>query len=305
VRIVNAARGGLVDEQALADALASGQVAGAGIDVFASEPCTDSPLFAFDSVVVSPHLGASTVEAQDKAGIAVARSVKLALEGEFVPDAVNVQAGGVVVEEVRPALPLVEKLGRVFTGLAGGVAAQLEVEVRGEVTAHDVSVLQLAALKGVFTDVVEEQVTFVNAPALAAERGVEVSLSTDPDSPDFRSLITVRGTLPNGDRVSVSGTLSGPRQVEKLTDVDGFDVDIPPVDHLVFLRYSDRPGVVGTVGAALGEAQVNIAGAQVSRTSQGGDALMALTVDSAVPAEVLDGIAKAIGAHSARAVDLT
>jgi D-3-phosphoglycerate dehydrogenase len=305
VRIVNAARGGLVDEQALAEALASGQVAGAGIDVFATEPCTDSPLFAFDSVVVSPHLGASTVEAQDKAGVAVARSVKLALEGEFVPDAVNVQAGGVVVEEVRPALPLVEKLGRVFTALAGGVAASVEVEVRGEIAAYDVSVLQLAALKGVFADVVEEQVTFVNAPALAAERGVEISLSTDADSPDFRSLLTVRGVLPSGETVSVSGTLSGPRQVEKLTDVDGFDVDILPSEHLLFFRYADRPGVVGTVGATLGEAQINIAGAQVSRTSQGGDALMVLTVDSAVPAEVLEQIAAAIGAQSVRYVDLS
>jgi len=280
-------------------------VGGAGIDVFAKEPCTDSPLFAFDNVVVSPHLGASTVEAQDKAGIAVARSVKLALDGEFVPDAVNVQAGGVVVEEVRPALPLVEKLGHVFTALAGGVATSVEVEVRGELSAYDVSVLQLAALKGVFASVVEEQVTFVNAPALAAERGVAVSMSKDADSPDHRSEITVRGVLPNGDTVSVSGTLSGPRMVEKLTDVLGFDVDLVPVDHLVFLRYADRPGVVGTVGAALGEAQVNIAGAQVSRTSQGGDALMALTVDSAVPAEVLEAIGTAIGAHAVRAVDLT
>jgi D-3-phosphoglycerate dehydrogenase len=305
VRIINAARGGLVDEQALADAIASGHVAGAGIDVFATEPCTDSPLFAFDSVVVSPHLGASTVEAQDKAGIAVARSVRLALEGEFVPDAVNVQAGGVVVEEVRPALPLVEKLGHVFTALAGGVAASVEVQVRGELAAYDVSVLQLAALKGVFASVVEEQVTFVNAPALAAERGVEVSLTKESESPDHRSEITVRGVLPSGQTVTVSGTLSGPRQVEKLTDVEGFDVDLLPSDHLVFLRYADRPGVVGTVGAALGEAQINIAGAQVSRTSQGGDALMALTVDSVVPAEVLDRIAVAIGAHSARAVDLT
>jgi D-3-phosphoglycerate dehydrogenase len=304
VRIVNAARGGLVDEQALADALASGQVAGAGIDVFATEPCTDSPRFAFDSVVVSPHLGASTVEAQDKAGIAVARSVRLALDGDFVPDAVNVQAGGVVVEEVRPALPLVEKLGRVFTGLAGGVAARLEVEVRGEITAHDVSVLQLAALKGVFADVVEEQVTFVNAPTLAKERGVEVSLTTDADSPDFRSLIALRGVLSDGTEVSVAGTLTGPRQVEKITEVDGFDVDITPSEHLVFLRYADRPGVVGAVGAGLGEAQVNIAGAQVSRTSQGGDALMVLTVDSAVPGDVLEAIAASIGAQSARAVNL-
>jgi D-3-phosphoglycerate dehydrogenase len=305
VRIVNAARGGLVDEEALAEALASGHVGGAGIDVFAKEPCTDSPLFAFDNVVVSPHLGASTVEAQDKAGIAVARSVKLALDGEFVPDAVNVQAGGVVAEDVRPLLPLAEKLGQVFTALAGGVATSVEVEVRGELSAYDVSVLQLAALKGVFARVVEEQVTFVNAPALAAERGVEVSMSKDPDSPDHRSEITVRGVLPNGDTVSVSGTLSGPRMVEKLTDVQGFDVDLVPADHLVFLRYADRPGVVGTVGAALGEAQVNIAGAQVSRTSQGGDALMALTVDSAVPAEVLEAIGTAIGAHAVRAVDLT
>jgi D-3-phosphoglycerate dehydrogenase len=305
VRIVNAARGGLVDEEALAEALASGHVGGAGIDVFAKEPCTDSPLFAFDQVVVSPHLGASTVEAQDKAGIAVARSVRLALEGEFVPDAVNVQAGGVVVEEVRPALPLVEKLGRVFTALAGGVAASVEVEVRGELSAYDVAVLQLAALKGVFTGVVEEQVTFVNAPTLALERGVAVSLSKDPESPDHRSEIVVRGVLPSGGTVSVSGTLSGPRMVEKLTDVDGFDVDLVPAEHLVFLRYGDRPGVVGTVGAALGAAQVNIAGAQVSRTSQGGDALMALTVDSAVPADVLEEIGHAIGAHSVRAVDLT
>jgi D-3-phosphoglycerate dehydrogenase len=305
VRIVNAARGGLVDEEALAEALASGHVGGAGIDVFAKEPCTDSPLFAFDTVVVSPHLGASTVEAQDKAGIAVARSVKLALEGEFVPDAVNVQAGGVVVEEVRPALPLVDKLGQVLTALAGGATTTLEVEVRGELAAYDVSVLQLAALKGFFRGVVEEQVTFVNAPALAAERGVEVSLVTESESPDHRSLVTVRGVLSSGVTVSVSGTLAGPRMVEKLTDVDGFDVDLVPAEHLVFLRYADRPGVVGTVGAALGEAQVNIAGAQVSRTSQGGDALMALTVDSAVPQEVLEQIAAAIGAQSARAVDLT
>ena len=304
VRIVNAARGGLVDEQALADALADGTVAGAGLDVFEQEPCTDSPLFAFDSVVVTPHLGASTVEAQDKAGIAVARSVRLALEGEFVPDAVNVRAGGAVVEEVRPALPLVEKLGRVFSALAGGLAAQLEVEVRGELAAHDVSVLQLAALKGVFADVVEDQVTFVNAPALAAERGVEVSLTTSADSPDYRSLVRVHGVLPDGTPVSVSGTLTGPRLVEKLIEVDGFDVEIVPAEHLLFLVYEDRPGVVGAVGAALGACDVNIAAAQVGRSSQGGTALMVLTVDSLVPAEVLEDVTTTIAARSVRAADL-
>ncbi|MBC7375760.1 MAG: phosphoglycerate dehydrogenase [Frankiales bacterium] len=304
VRIINAARGGLLDEMALAEALAAGTVAGAGLDVYATEPCTDSPLFAFDSVVVAPHLGASTVEAQDKAGIAVARSVRLALDGEFVPDAVNVQAGGVVAEELRPALPLVDKLGRVFTALAGGVATSLEVQVRGEIAALDVTVLSLAALKGVFEGIVEEQVTFVNAPTLAVERGLAVTVTTDVDSPDYRNLVSLRGVLADGRVVSVSGTLTGPRQIHKLTEVDGFDLEIAAEEHLVFFRYHDRPGVVGVVGAQLGAAGVNIAGAQVSRTEQGGDALMALTVDSAPDEALLEQIAAAVGAHSVRSVDL-
>ena len=214
VRIINAARGGLIDEQALADAVAEGRVAGAGIDVFAKEPCTASPLFAHEQIVVTPHLGASTNEAQDKAGLAVAKSVKLALQGEFVPDAVNVQAGGVVAEDVRPRLPLAEKLGKVFTAVAGGVAQNITVDVRGEIVEHDVSVLQLAALKGVFAGIVEDAVTFVNAPLLAKERGVEVDLVDQPDSPDYRNLVTVRGVLPDGRTVSVSGTLTGTRQVQ-------------------------------------------------------------------------------------------
>src|SRR4029079_6098115 len=192
--LVNAARGGIVDEQALYAALKEGRLAAAGLDVFAQEPCTDSPLFALENVVATPHLGASTDEAQEKAGVAVARSVRLALNGELVPDAVNVQ-GGVIAEDVRPGIPLTEKLGRVFTALAGEVAQQLDVEVRGEITQYDVKVLELAALKGVFTDIVEDQVSYVNAPLLAAERGVAVRLVTDGESPDHRNLITIRGTL--------------------------------------------------------------------------------------------------------------
>jgi len=305
VRIINAARGGLIDEDALVAALADGRVAGAGIDVFANEPCTSSPLFQFDNVVVTPHLGASTVEAQDKAGLAVARSVKLALQGEFVPDAVNVQAGGVVAEDVRPLLPLAEKLGRVFTAVAGGVAASLTVEVRGEVTDNDVSVLQLAATKGVFLDVVTEQVTYVNAPLLAKERGVDIGLVTSPDSPDYHNLVTVRGALPDGRSVQISGTLvTGPREVEKLTEVDGYDVDIPLVGHLVFLRYADRPGVVGIIGRAFGDVGINIASMQVSRREAGGEALMVLDVDSPVSAELVTEVAGAIGATAAAAVNL-
>jgi D-3-phosphoglycerate dehydrogenase len=168
-----------------------------------------------------------------------------------------------------------------------------------------VSVLQLSALKGVFSDIVEDPVTFVNAPLHAAERGLEVTLTTSGDSPEYRNLVTLRGALATGEQVSVSGTLSGPRHIEKLTDVDGFDLDAIPVDHMVFLRYEDRPGVVGVVGGVLGEAGVNIAAMQVSRREAGGDTLMVLTVDSAPPPETLSDIVDRVGATSIRSVDLT
>ena len=302
--LVNAARGGIVDEHALYIAVKEGRVAAAGLDVFATEPCTDSPLFEFENVVATPHLGASTHEAQENAGVAVAKSVRLALSGELVPDAVNVQ-GGVIAEEVRPGIPLTEKLGRIFTALAGEVAQQLDVEVRGEITRYDVKVLELAALKGVFADVVEEQVSYVNAPLLAAERGIAVRLVTDGHSPDHRNLITLRGTLADGSQVSVSGTLVGLGQRERLVEVDGYTLDIEPTEHLAFLRYEDRPGMVGTVGGILGEAQVNIGGMQVARDAKGGHALVALSVDSAIPADVLVKIGDAITAHSVRAIDLS
>jgi D-3-phosphoglycerate dehydrogenase len=302
--LVNAARGGIVDEHALHVAIKEGRVAAAGLDVFASEPCTDSPLFEFENVVATPHLGASTDEAQEKAGVAVAKSVRLALSGELVPDAVNVQ-GGVIAEDVRPGIPLVEKLGRVFTGLAGEVAQQLDVEVRGEITQYDVKVLELAALKGVFSDVVEEAVSYVNAPLLAAERGVAVRLVTDPESPDHRNLITLRGTLADGSQVSVSGTLIGIAQRERLVEVNGYELDIEPTEHLAFFRYADRPGMVGTVGQILGQAQVNIGGMQVGRDAKGGHALVALSVDSAIPVEVLEEIKVAMDAEAVCAVDLT
>jgi D-3-phosphoglycerate dehydrogenase len=275
--------------------------------VYAKEPCTASPLFAFDSVVATPHLGASTHEAQDKAGLAVARSVKLALQGEFVPDAVNVQAGGVVAEDVRPLLPLAEKLGKAFTAVAGGVAASVTVEVRGQILSNDVSVLRLAVTKGLFAKVVEEQVTYVNAPLLAADRGVEVELVTNADFPELDNLVTVRGALPDGRTVSVSGTVvvSGARETLKLTEVDGFDLELSAEGILLFFRYVDRPGVVGTVGSILGQAGVNIAAMQVARREAGGEALMTLTVDNAVNSELLSSVATAIGAAAASAVDLS
>ena len=302
VRIINAARGGIIDEQALADALREGRVAGAGIDVWAKEPCTESPLFEFESVVVTPHLGASTEEAQEKAGVAVAKSVRLALAGELVPDAVNV-SGGVIAEEVRPGIALVEKLGRIYTALAGSVPAQLDIDVRGEITQHDVSVWKLAALKGLFQGVVEQSVSYVNAPLLAQERGGEVRLLTDPNSPDFRNVTTLRGTLADGSVISVAGTLTGPRMIEKVVGVNEFDLEVPVSEHMAFFIYVDRPGVVGSVGRVLGEAGINIGGMQVARDAAGGHALMVLTVDSQIPAAVLSELSQEIGVTTVRVVD--
>jgi D-3-phosphoglycerate dehydrogenase len=303
VRIINAARGGILDEEALARALADGRVAGAALDVYVSEPPAASPLLRLDNVICTPHLGASTAEAQEKAGVQAARSVRLALAGEFVPDAVNVR-GGIVAEQIKPGLPLAEKLGRIFTALAAGIAARIDVEVRGEIAALDVSVLQLAAMKGIFCDVTEDAVTYVNAPLVAKERGVEVGLVTIEDSADWRNVVTLRGTMPDGHLVSVSGTLTGLRQLEKIVEVNGFDTEIAPAEHMVFLSYADRPGVVGRVGQILGREQVNIAGMQVCRDARGGNALIVLTVDSAVPPGVLEEIIRAIGAVSGRVVDL-
>jgi D-3-phosphoglycerate dehydrogenase len=306
LRIVNAARGGLIDEDALATALREGRVAGAGLDVFVTEPLTDSPLFALDNVVVTPHLGASTAEAQDKAGLSVARSVKLALQGEFVPDAVNVQAGGVVDEDVRPLLALAEKLGKVFTAVAGGVAAGVTVEVRGAIVSHDVAVLRLAATKGLFTAVVDERVTYVNAPQIAADRGVEVELVVSDEPAEHTNLITVRGALPDGRTVSVTGTLTATatREISKLTGVDDFDLDLTADGVLLFFRYGDRPGVVGAIGTLLGAKGVNIAAMQVARREIGGEALMTLTVDSSVDADLLSEVAATIGSSRGSVVDL-
>jgi D-3-phosphoglycerate dehydrogenase len=303
VHIINAARGGIIDEAALYTAMAEGRVAGAGLDVYASEPCTDSPLFGLENLVATPHLGASTDEAQEKAGIAVARSVRLAMAGELVPDAVNVQ-GGVLAEPLRPLVPLAEQLGVIASDLADSAITRIDVEVRGEVADLDVRTLELAALKGVLQGLVHDPVSFVNAPVLAQQRGVEVALLTDRDSADHRSLVRVRLTLTDGGTVSVGGTVTGAKDAAKVVEVDAFDVDVPVSEHMVFLHYHDRPGIVGIVGRILGDAGINIGGMQVSRDETGGHALIVLTVDTAVSADVLGSIVSEIGAHSGNAVDI-
>ena len=306
--VVNVARGGLIDEADLYTALTTGEIAGAGLDVFTSEPpvegSTAQALLSLPNVVVTPHLGASTEEAQEKAGVSVARSVRLALGGDLVPDAVNV-AGGVIDPYVRPGIALVEKLGQIFSALSQSPLTSLDVEVHGELNDYDVSVLKLAALKGVFTNIVSDNVSYVNAPLLAEQRGVAVRLLQDDISEEYRNVITLRGALSDGSQLAVSGTLTGPKQIEKLVSINGHAIELPIEKHHVVMTYTDRPGIVAVYGQKFGEAGINIAGMQIAREAAGAQALSVLTLDSPVTDELLADVSAAIDADLFRQIEIT
>ena len=319
--VVNVARGGLIDEEALHEALVAGEIAGAPpsaplraaiarafLVFFTSEPPAEGglarALLDLPNVVVTPHLGASTEEAQEKAGVSVARSVRLALGGDLVPDAVNV-AGGVIDPYVRPGISLVEKLGQIFAALATSPLTSLDVEVHGELNDYDVSVLKLAALKGVFTNIVSETVSYVNAPLLAEQRGITVRLLKDDVSEEYRNVITLTGALSDGSQLSVSGTLTGPKQAEKLVGINDHALELPIEKHHVVMLYTDRPGIVAVYGQKFGEAGINIAGMQISRLAAGDQALSVLTLDSPVSEELLDDVRGAIDADLFRQIEIT
>ncbi|MGH2777827.1 MAG: phosphoglycerate dehydrogenase [Actinomycetota bacterium] len=304
LRVVNTARGGIIDEDALVEALRGGRVSGAAVDVFDTEPLTDHPLFHLDNVVVTPHLGASTAEAQDKAGLAIAEQVLLALSGEFVPYAVNIEVGSDIPETVRSYLHLTERLGRMAVALAGSGIERLRFEYYGGIADYDTKALTLSGLKGAFSSVVHEPVTFVNAPLLAKERGISVEEARSSESLDYVNLIEVHAHS-KGESVSVGGVLVGKRDNEKLVRVYGYELDMQFSPYFAFLRYEDRPGIVGIVGSTMGEAGVNIANMQVARQSEGGEALMCLAVDSPVPEDVLHDIATKVNARDARLIELS
>jgi len=298
VRIVNAARGGIVDEEALAEAIREGRVAGAAFDVFSEEPATSSPLFELEQVVVTPHLGASTREAQDKAGTTIAQQVLLALAGEFVPLAVNLAASE-VAEAVRPFVALAERLGRLYGSLNGGTPAQLEVEYHGQLADHDTRVLNLAVLKGLFGEVSEEPVTFVNAPRIAGDRGVEVVTRSSAALQEYVNLIVVRG----GDH-AVGGTLVGLRHEPRIVMLDDHSVEVPPSPNLLVVRNEDRPGMIATVATALAEADVNIDDMHLGRSAEGKPALQVLATSVPVPVAVQERIRLHSGIVSVHAIRL-
>ena len=299
IRIINVARGGIIDEGALAAAIASGHVGGAAIDVFAAEPTTDSPLFSLDSVVVTPHLGASTHEAQDKAGDTIAEQVGLALAGEFVPFAVNVSAAE-ASETVRPFLPMAERLGELFGSLSGGGIATLDVEYQGQLAGYDTRILTLSLLKGYFGRISDEPVSYVNAPQLASESGVSVRETATTTAQDYVNLITVRG----GNH-TLGGTLVGLRGEPRIVMVDDHTVDVPPARHMLVVRNDDRPGVIGTVGTLLGAAGINIADMDVGQSASGDSALMVLATAQPVTPGVVAQLLAAEGITSAAVVELS
>lgn len=303
VRVLNTSRGGIVEEEALLRAIKDGRVAGAALDVFECEPPGAHPLFEFDQLVATPHLGASTEEAQAKAGTTIAEQVALALKGEFAPYAVNVDAGTESAEALRPYIPLTEHLGRLLAGIGGGGISAVHFEVHGQIAEHDTRILRLAGLKGLFSCFVHEPVTYVNAPLLAAERGIEVRETTSVSSRDYVNVVVVRAESDEGS-VAVGGTLVGKRNQQHIVQVYDYSIDMQPERFMCFLRYVDRPGVIGKVGSVLGEVGINIASMQVSRETIGGEALMGLTADAAIPSDILERILTTIEARDAKFIDL-
>jgi len=313
VRILNVARGGLIDEMALKDALDSGKVAGAALDVYPSEPMTDNPLFAYQNVVATPHLGASTAEATDRAGYQSAEQVLAALSGGVVSTAVNIPAiGAEDMEVLAPFLPLAEQLGRLAMALAEGSSVErIEAAFLGRIAEFDTRLLTLAVIQGALQGRTEEQVNLVNAPTMAHQRGIVVEEKAVSEAEDFNELIRVT-VLAGGERVAVAGTGIGPSQVPHLVEVQGRRLTIELEPYVAVFRYRDLPGMIGLVGTIFGQHGINISSAAVGHTPDGhggGEdgplAAMVVTTDAAVPDLVVDEIVASDGFVNGWSVDLS
>jgi D-3-phosphoglycerate dehydrogenase len=303
-RVVNCARGELIDLDALVAGLESGKVGGAALDVFPSEPFTEHPVFSRSDVVVTPHLGASTAEAQDRAGVVTAEQVTAALNGGVVTNAVNIAAvRPEEMEALAPFVPLCEKLGRLAQGLGGGSVDRVTAEFRGRIAAHDTRLLGIAVLVGILSGHTEEPVNLVNAPQMAEERGIELVETKDASAEDFTELVTVRLHSSEGE-VEVAGTGVGPRNEPYLVSAWGESFYLPFAEHLAVFRYADRPGMIGKVGTMFGEESVNIISAAVGAEHGGESAVMALTTDAPVREETIEKILEVDGFTVGRSVDL-
>jgi D-3-phosphoglycerate dehydrogenase len=308
VRVVNVARGKLVVEEALREALDSGKVAGAALDVFRDEPVTEHPLFGYANVVVTPHLGASTAEATDRAGYQAAEQVVAALTGGVVTSAVNVPAVAAEdLEALGPFLPLASNLGRIAVALVEGTSIdEIAIEYRGRIAERDTRLLTVQMLKGALAGHTEEDVNEVNAPAIAEERGIAISQTNSSYARDFTDLVRV--TVRSGDTSTrVVGTTLGQQHHPHLLEAWGSRFNVQLEQHLAIFRYEDRPGMLGRVGTMLGEAGINIVSAAVGRQPSeeaSGGAVMLVTADSPVPKETVDRIVAGDGFVAGRTISL-
>jgi D-3-phosphoglycerate dehydrogenase len=302
--LINVARGGIVDEAALYEALKNGVIGGAALDVFAEEPTTESPIFSLPNVVVTPHLGASTAEAQDRAGLTAAEQVASALRGQVPLHAINAPVPvGEGAEFVAQFSGLCEVLGSLLYQLTDRPGDTLKIEYRGEVAGFDTRLLDVSAQKGLLAPMVHEPLNFVNTPILAKDRGLRLETSRVSESADYTSLVVLRLGGEGGEN-SVSGTLSGPKMQPRLVEAMGFDFDVVPERHMLFIRNEDQPGMIGKVGSILGDHGINIGNMAVGRGEPGSRAAMAVTVDEPVPEGVLETFAQTPGFNEARAVTL-
>jgi D-3-phosphoglycerate dehydrogenase len=308
VYVVNCARGELIVDEDLQAAIDSGKVAGAGLDVFHSEPITEHPLFSYPQVVVTPHLGASTAEAQDRAGVQTAEQVVAALTGGVVSTAVNIPAISAEDQEILgPFVPLCRKLGTLAMALAEGQSVErIEIEFLGRVAERDTRFLTLAVLMGALSGRVDDDVNLVNAPSLAEDRGIAVRESREPVARDFSDLVRVTLGTADGESVRVVGTLVGRRNRPHLLEAWGQRFNLQLEDHVAVFRHSDQPGMIGRVGTLLGERGVNIGQMVVGRHENGDDtgAVMVLTTDGSVDRGLLDELLALDGFTDGRAVEL-
>ncbi|MBN2169328.1 MAG: phosphoglycerate dehydrogenase [Actinobacteria bacterium] len=304
VRVLNVARGGVMDEEALLAALQTGKVAGAGIDVFEQEPATDSPLIDHPKVIATPHLGASTYEAQDRAGIMIAEQVKAALKAEFVANVVNLPVPVDIRESVKLFMPLAEKLGLLLAQLAGGFVDEMEIEYLGSLAGEETGVLTLATLKGFFGKVVFEPVTYINAPIFAEEKGLSVKETKSKNIKDYLNLIMVTGRSGKS-KVSVGGTLVGLSNMERVVHIYEYGIDMGLSEYMAIFRYPDIPGMIGKVGTICGNHGINITQMQVGRREIGGEAVMGINVDTPIPEDVMEEIRNTAGVREGKFITLS
>ncbi|MTI82057.1 MAG: phosphoglycerate dehydrogenase [Firmicutes bacterium] len=303
VRIINCARGGIIDEEALYEAFKSGKVAGAALDVFEKEPNTDSPLYEFENFIATPHLGASTVEAQLNVAVDVAKEIADYLQGNMVKNAVNIPSlSPKLLAKVRPYLDMAEKLGKFQAQLLNGRINRIEVTYGGDPTKHEVAPITTTLVKGILDPILQETVNFVNAPVVARNRGIEVMQTTRDKDQDYNNIITVKVVTDQGEH-TLSGTLFMGNE-PRIVNIDGFRIDAIPEGHMLVIPHNDKPGMIGEVGMVLGNHKINIGGMQVGRQQQGGQAVMVLSIDTATCDDTLKEIAAFNGVLDVKLVSL-